>query len=267
MVCGTYSHRIYGFVRKTVAVIVHSKVGDSFVHTGFLKFLFLDGKTSTAKTRSPLSIWESQGRKKHSPMQHMFMPAIHASANALLGACLTAFMRKPGRVLFSPKAIMAILFPLSFSAARRASIRYKIQKSITSAVDDMIYIHEKTDPKTVLHVEREAERLATGMSSVKKSLPRRSGASPDGRRAAQTVPPGGEPFHVQIEREAERVDTPTDARSRATEPAPEPTPEAPNGLDSGRHSGAGRLSTGWKRLAAWGRSRILQARRQSRLGT
>ena len=171
------------------------------------------------------------------------MPAIHASASGLLGACLTAFMRKSGRVLFSPKAIMAILFPLSFSAARRASIRYKIRKSITSAVDDMIYIHEKADPKTVLHMERETERLATGMSSVNKSLPRRSGASSDDRRAAQTVPPGVEPLHVQIEREAERIAIPTDTGAWATEPASNSASGEPNGPDSVRHAGTGRPST------------------------
>ena len=63
-------------------------------------------------------------------------------------------------MLFSPKAVRAILFPLSFSAARRASIRYKIRKSITSAVDDMTYIHEKADATTRLHVELEIERIA-----------------------------------------------------------------------------------------------------------
>ena len=152
-------------------------------------------------------------------------------------------MRKPGRVLFSPKSVEVPTLPLSFSVGRRASMRYEIRKAVTSAVDDMIYIYKKADPKTKLHVEREAERLATGMSSVKKSLPRRSGASPDDRRLAQTVPPGGNPFHVQIEREAERVATPTDAGACATKPAPDSASGKPNGPDSVRHAGAGRPLT------------------------
>ena len=77
-------------------------------------------------------------------------------------------MRKPGRVLFSPKAIKAILFPLSFSAERRASLRYKIRKSATSAIDDMIFILEHADATTRRHVEKEVGRIAkkTGTTSV-----------------------------------------------------------------------------------------------------
>ena len=152
-------------------------------------------------------------------------------------------MKKPGRVLFSPKSVEVLTLPMSFSVGRRASMRYEIRKAVTSAVDDMIYIYEKADPKTKIHVEREAERLAVKVPSVKKSRPRRSEASPDDRRAAQAVPPDGEPFHVQIEREAERVATPTDARSRATEPAPNYASGEQNGPDSVRHVGAGQPLT------------------------
>ena len=69
-------------------------------------------------------------------------------------------MRKPGRVLFSPKAVRVLTLPLSFSVGRRASMRYEIRKAATSAVDDMMYIHEKADPRTRRHVEREIGRIA-----------------------------------------------------------------------------------------------------------
>ena len=152
-------------------------------------------------------------------------------------------MEKPGRVLFSPKSVEVLTLPMSFSVGWRASMRYEIRKAVTSAVDDMIYIYEKADPKTKLHVEREAERLAVEMPYVKKSRPRRSGASHGDRRAAQTVPPGREPFHVQIGLEAERIATPTDTGACATEPAPDSASGEPNGPDSNRHAGTGRPST------------------------
>ena len=69
-------------------------------------------------------------------------------------------MRKPGRVLYSRKAVRAVTFPLSFSAERRACIRHRVRKAATSAVDDMIYVHEKADATTRLHVEREIGRIA-----------------------------------------------------------------------------------------------------------
>ena len=76
-------------------------------------------------------------------------------------------MRKPGRVLFSPKAIRVITFPVSFSAERRAGLRYKIRKSATSAVDDMAFIHANAkDATTRRHVEREVERLAMAVRSA-----------------------------------------------------------------------------------------------------
>ena len=97
-------------------------------------------------------------------------------------------MRKPGRVLFSPKAIRAILFPLSFSAERRASLRYKIRKSATSAVEDMIFILEHGDATTRRHVGLEVGRIArkAGIASVPPDTARDS-AEP-GRDFAAPAP-------------------------------------------------------------------------------
>ena len=119
-------------------------------------------------------------------------------------------MRKPGRVLFSPKAVRAILFPLSFSAARRASIRYKIRKAATSAVDDMMYIHEKADPKTRLHVEREIQRIArelgitVGSPETKRdSVDAGLGPAETGQDAAMSGPEGQQFVKSKLEREFE----------------------------------------------------------------
>ena len=119
-------------------------------------------------------------------------------------------MRKPGRVLFSPKAVRAILFPLSFSAERRASIRYKIRKAATSAVDDMMYIHEKADPKTRRHVEQEIGRIAreigitAGSPEPKQdSIGAGQGPAETGQDAAMPGQEGRQFVKSKLEREFE----------------------------------------------------------------
>ena len=112
-------------------------------------------------------------------------------------------MRKPGRVLFSPKAIGAILFPLSFSAERRACLRYKIRKSATSAIDDMVFILEHGDATTRRHVEREVGRIArkAGIASVPPDTARDSAGS--GRDPVVPAPDAG---HAEAGREAAAQD-------------------------------------------------------------
>ena len=79
-------------------------------------------------------------------------------------------MRKPGRVLYSDKAVMATVSPSSLPAVKRACIRHRIRKHSTSAIDDIIFIHANAkDATTRDHMKREAKRLAVEMSSVKKS--------------------------------------------------------------------------------------------------
>ena len=170
-------------------------------------------------------------------------------------------VRKPGRVLFSPKAIRVITFPASFSAERRAGLRYKIRKSATSAVDDMAFIHANAkDATTRLHVEREVERLAMAVRPA-GGPPRRLA---DAGRVARKAPPGGEPFHIQIEREVGRIAAPTDAVTGSPGPVPDPTSGEPRGPDSGRHSGTGRRPSVRERLARWSRSNLMPACRQGR---
>ena len=123
-------------------------------------------------------------------------------------------MRKPGRVLFSPKAIRAILFPLSFSAERRAGLRYKIRKSATSAIDDMVFILEHGDATTRRHVEREVGRIArkAGIASIPPDTARDS-AGPEGGFAApdadhaeagrEAAAQDGQPVKSRMEREIE----------------------------------------------------------------
>ena len=169
-------------------------------------------------------------------------------------------MRKPGRVLFSPKAIRVITFPASFSAERRAGLRYKIRKSATSAVDDMAFIHANAkDATTRRHMEQEVERLAMAVRSTGGS-PRRLA---DAGQVARKAPPGGEPFHIQIEREVGRIAAPTDAVTGSPEPVPDPASGEPRGPDSDRHSGTGRRPSVWERPARWCRSNLL-ARIQGR---
>ena len=72
-------------------------------------------------------------------------------------------MRKPGRVLFSLRVIRSIAAPSTLSAIARTKHRYAIRKAITSAVDDMLYIHEKADGRTKEHLLVEIERLLTVM--------------------------------------------------------------------------------------------------------
>ena len=79
-------------------------------------------------------------------------------------------MRKPGRVLYSDKAVMATVSPSSLPAVKRACIRHRIRKHSTSAIDDIIFIHANAkDATTRDHMKRAAKRLAVEMSSVKKS--------------------------------------------------------------------------------------------------
>ena len=177
-------------------------------------------------------------------------------------------MRKPGRVLFSPKAVRAVMFPLSFSAERRASLRYRIRKSTTPAVDDMAFIHANAkDATTRRHMEQEVERLAMAVRSAGGSPRRLADAGQDARQVARKAPPGGEPFHAQIEREVGRIAAPTDAVTGSPGPVPDPTSGEPRGPDSGRHSGTGRLPSVRERLARWSRSNLLPARRQGRSGS
>ena len=177
-------------------------------------------------------------------------------------------MRKPGRVLFSPKAIRVITFPASFSAERRAGLRYKIRKSATSAVDDMAFIHANAkDATTRLHVEREVERLAMAVRSAGGPPRRLADAGQDARPVARKAPPGGEPFHIQIEREVGRIAAPTDAGTGSPEPAPDPASGEPRGPDSGRHSGTDQWPSVWEEIARWSRSNLLPARRQGRSGS
>ena len=123
-------------------------------------------------------------------------------------------MRKPGRVLYSRKAVRAILFPLSFAAARRASIRYRIRKLTTSAIDDMVFILEHGDATTKRHVEDEVRRIArkAGIVSVPPDTARDS-AEPEGGFAAQdadrtevgqeAAAQDGQPVKSKMEREIE----------------------------------------------------------------
>ena len=123
-------------------------------------------------------------------------------------------MRKPGRVLYSSKAIRAILFPLSFAAARRASIRYRIRKLTTSAIDDMVFILEHGDATTRRHVEREVGRIArkAGIASIPPDTARDS-AGPEGGFAApdadhaeagrEAAAQDGQPVKSRMEQEIE----------------------------------------------------------------
>ena len=70
-------------------------------------------------------------------------------------------MRKPGRVLFSLRVIRSIAAPSTLSAIARTKHRYAIRKAITSAIDDMQYIHGNADDKTKEHLLEEIERLLT----------------------------------------------------------------------------------------------------------
>ena len=79
-------------------------------------------------------------------------------------------MRTTGRVLFSPKAMRAIVTPSTLAPKRLATIRYMIRKAVTSAVDDMIFIREKADARTKRHVEQEAERLARAVGTTPGAL-------------------------------------------------------------------------------------------------
>ncbi len=72
-------------------------------------------------------------------------------------------MRKPGRVLFSLRVIRSIAAPSTLSAIARAKHRYAIRGAITSAIDDMQYIHGNADDKTKEHLLVEIERLPTVM--------------------------------------------------------------------------------------------------------
>ena len=72
-------------------------------------------------------------------------------------------MRKPGRVLFSLRVIRSIAAPSTLSAIARAKHRYAIRGAITSAIDDMQYIHGNADDKTKEHLLVEIERLITVM--------------------------------------------------------------------------------------------------------
>ena len=73
------------------------------------------------------------------------------------------FMRKPGRVLFSLRVIRSIAAPSTLSAIARAKHRHAIRGAITSAIDDMQYIHGNADDKTKEHLLVEIERLFTVM--------------------------------------------------------------------------------------------------------
>ena len=88
-------------------------------------------------------------------------------------------MRKAGRVLFSPKAMRAIETPSTLAPKRRATIRYMIRKAATSAVDDMILIHEKADARTRRHVEQEAGRLARAVGTAPGALEAGKGSMPE----------------------------------------------------------------------------------------
>ena len=119
-------------------------------------------------------------------------------------------MRKPGRVLFSPKAVRVLTLPLSFSVGRRASMRYEIRKAATSAVNDLMYIHEKADPKTRLHVEREIQRIAREIGIAVESTETKQdsvGAGPGpaetGQDAAMSGPEGQQLVKSKLEREFE----------------------------------------------------------------
>ena len=72
-------------------------------------------------------------------------------------------MRKPGRVLFSLRVIRSIAAPSTLSAIARAKHRHAIRGAITSAIDDMLYIHGNADDKTKEHLLVEIERLITVM--------------------------------------------------------------------------------------------------------
>ena len=72
-------------------------------------------------------------------------------------------MRKTGRVLFSLRAIRAIVSPSTLSSQARAKQRYSIRQAITSAIDDIIFINEKADDTTRSHVSQETERLFLAM--------------------------------------------------------------------------------------------------------
>ena len=121
-------------------------------------------------------------------------------------------MRKPGRVLYSDKAVRATTSPSSLSAAQRAAIQYRIRKCATSAIDDMAFICANAkDATTKRHVEHEAGRLAMAVRSAGGSPRRRADMGQDVRPVARKAPPGGEPFHAQIEREVGRIAAPTTA--------------------------------------------------------
>lgn len=105
-------------------------------------------------------------------------------------------MRKPGRVLFSGRAIRAIIAPSTLPAQKRAWIRHAIRKAVTSAIDDMIYIHEKADGTTRRHVEKEARRLteAIGCAAVNVDRSRTAGSRDN---ASDAGPVGEEQADVQ----------------------------------------------------------------------
>ena len=196
------------------------------------------------------------------------VPAVHRPAGFLLSASILDPMRKPGRVLYSDKAVRATTSPSSLSAARRAAIRYRIRKCTTSAIDDMAFIHANAkDATTRRHMEQEVERLAMAVRSAGGPPHRLADAGQDARQVARKAPPGGEPFHIQIEREVGRIAAPTTAGTGSPEPVPDPASGAPNGPDSGRHAGTGRLPSVWERLARWSRSNLLPFRRQDRSGS
>ena len=95
-------------------------------------------------------------------------------------------MRKTGRVLFSPKAMRAIVTPSTLAPKRRATIRYMIRKAATSAVDDMILIYEKADARTKLHVEQEAGRLARAVGTASGALEAGQDSMPEPSGGAET---------------------------------------------------------------------------------
>ena len=76
-------------------------------------------------------------------------------------------MRETGKVLTSGRLIRAIVSPSSLDARRRANCRYLIRKAVSSAANDIIFIHRNGDAKMKRHVEDEIKRMiaTTGTGS------------------------------------------------------------------------------------------------------